>query len=196
MTFSSLEFIFIFFPIFITLYLLVNNKFKNIILVLASLIFYYMGVKDSIYLILLILSLILNYILGLCIGISKHKQIPLILGILVNFGSLFIFKYFNFFSNTVTKIINADSFVLNLVLPLGISFYTFQVVSYLVDVYRDKTKSEKSFIDFTAYAIMFPKFLSGPITTYPDCKDYLKKKKISIENMEKGYYVLCNRIKL
>jgi len=192
MSFSSLEFIFIFFPIFISLYLLVPNKYKNIILVLGSIIFYYIGVKDPIYLIMLILSLILNYILGLCIDLFKYKKFPLIFGILINFGSLFVFKYLNFFSKTVTSIINADLFVLNLVLPLGISFYTFQVTSYLVDVYRGKTKSEKSFIDFTAYATMFPKFLSGPITTYPECKKYLKVKKVSINDIEKGimYFVI------
>lgn len=192
MSFSSLEFIFIFFPVFISLYLLVPNKYKNIILVLASIIFYYIGVKNPIYMLLLILSLIFNYILGLVIDISKHKKLLLILGIIVNFGSLFVFKYFDFFSKSICNLYSANPVILNLALPLGISFYTFQIVSYIVDVYRGKTKSEKSFIDFTAYAIMFPKFLSGPITTYPECKEYLKSKKISISNIEKGiiYFVI------
>ena len=151
MLFSSLEFIFIFFPIFVIIYYIIPNKYRNYVLLLGSLIFYFIGVKTiPLYFLLMIISTLINYLFGILIGNNK-KKIYLLLGIIYNFGILFLFKYFNFFSNIISNIGKFKSITLELILPLGISFYTFQLVSYLIDVYKGKYKHENNLIKFCNY---------------------------------------------
>lgn len=193
MAFSTLEFIFIFLPVFLLVYSFAEIKYKNLIVLLASLVFYFIGVKSNpLYIPLTLISVLINYKLGIYIGHKNDKKKYLILGLLFNFGYLFIFKYFDFFSTTIANIGGFNPLILNLALPLGISFYTFQVVSYLIDVYRKKIPAEKNLIKFSAYIMMFIKFISGPITSYEEVKPYLDKKKNNIYNIELGikYFVI------
>lgn len=193
MLFSSLEFIFLFFPIFIIIYYIIPNKYRNYVLLLGSLIFYFIGVKNMpTYFLLVIISTLINYLFGILIGNNK-KKLYLSLGIIYNFGILFIFKYFNFFSSMISNVIRIKPIIVDLILPLGISFYTFQLVSYLIDVYKGKYEYEKSLIKFSTYSLMFTKFISGPITKYDETKKYLdRKEENNIYNIELGikYFVI------
>ncbi len=186
MLFSSLEFVFIFLPLLLIIYYLVPNKFKNTILLIFSIIFYSIGVKEyPIYILLIFFSTILNYFLGLLIN-KRFKKIFLLLGIFYNFGLLFLFKYFNFFTTTLSDIGVFKPFLISVALPLGISFYTFQMVSYLADIYNKKYESEKSILKFSTYSLMFTKMVSGPITSYDEVKDELYDKKITKESIVSG----------
>lgn len=193
MLFSSIEFIFLFFPIFVIIYYIIPNKYRNHVLLMGSLVFYLIGVKNiPVYFILMIISTLINYLFGILIGNSR-KKIYLILGIIYNFELLFIFKYFNFFSNMISSIGRFKPLLIELILPLGISFYTFQLVSYLVDVYKGKYKHETNLVKFSTYSLMFTKFISGPITKYDEVKKYLdRKEENNIYNIELGikYFVI------
>lgn len=189
MSFSSLEFIFLFLPIFLVIYYIFPKNMKNLILVIFSLIFYAIGVKSNPeYFILILLSTLINYILGILIEDNKkYSKYILSFGIVYDIGWLFIFKYFDFFSKSIGSITSTQPIILNLVLPLGISFYTFQVVSYLVDVYKGKYNCRRSIIDFLTYVLMFPKLISGPITPYDKLDEYINNKKTNtIENVSYG----------
>lgn len=193
MAFSTLEFIFVFLPIFLLVYLFAEVKYKNLVVLIASLIFYFIGAKSNpLYIPLTLISVLINYKLGIYIGKKKDKKKYLIFGLIFNFGYLFIFKYFDFFSTAIANIGGFKPLILNLALPLGISFYTFQVVSYLIDVYRKKIPAEKNIIRFSAYIMMFIKFISGPITSYEEVKPYLEKKKNNVYNIELGikYFII------
>ncbi len=193
MVFSSLSFIFAFLPAFLALYYCVPSKSKNTLLFLGSLLFYSFG--EPIYLFLIFASTLVNYLLG--VGIAKYKKgrterlFLFITALFYNFGLLLFFKYTNFFienGNLLLKACNIDwqFFPLNVGLPLGISFYTFQIVSYIIDVYRDKVKAEKSFVSLGAYICMFPQLIAGPIVVYSDISDTLKKRTVSIVNIDRG----------
>ena len=135
MVFSSLEFLFIFLPIFLILYFPCSRKKKNSLLFLFSLIFYtYGSIKEPIFILLIVGSVIINYFLGLKIEKSYSKKY-LIVGLIYNFGWLFLFKYYGFFSLQMNQLLNNSLFpTFDFILPIGISFYTFQTVSYLIDV--------------------------------------------------------------
>lgn len=193
MVFSSLSFIFAFLPAFLALYYCVPSKSKNTLLFLGSLLFYSFG--EPIYLFLIFASTLVNYLLG--VGIAKYKKgrterlFLFITALFYNFGLLLFFKYTNFFienGNLLLKACNIDwqFFPLNVGLPLGISFYTFQIMSYIIDVYRDKVKAEKSFVSLGAYICMFPQLIAGPIVVYSDISDTLKKRMVSIVNIDRG----------
>lgn len=205
MVFSSLEFIFLFLPIFFLFYYLSNRKNKNRILFLFSLIFYaYGSIKEPIFILLILGSVIINYLLGIKLEKEKSKNF-LILGLIYNFGWLFLFKYYGFFSLQINSLLKSSLLPsMDFVLPIGISFYTFQTVSYLIDVYRKETKAEKNFIKFGTYITMFPQLIAGPIITYRNIRRELSSRKTGINNfyiglkyfiMGLGYKVLlANRI--
>lgn len=187
MVFSSLEFIFVFLPIFLFIYFIFPDKYKNFILLFMSIIFYYLGVKEKpIYLLLIIVSVFINYILGIYIGKNKNGQLLFILGIIYNLSWLLLFKYYNFFSLQINNIFNTNIPIIQFILPLGISFYTFQMLSYLIDVYKEKYLPEKSLIKFSTYVLMFPKLILGPITNYSLIKGNLDKKQINLNNIVSG----------
>lgn len=177
MVFSSLEFIFVFLPIFLFVYLLLPWKIKNIGLFLGSLVFYGYAVKAQPYfLMLLLVSIVVNYMFGHIINQCKTKQVRkwcLILGLCYDFGWLIFFKYLG----VVT------------VMPPGISFYTFQTAAYLMDVYYEKTKPEDSFLAFGTYVSMFPQLISGPIVTYPKIREQLNHRKHSLHKIDQGLRV-------
>lgn len=170
MIFSSIEFLLVFIPIFFVLYWLTPAKMKNVVLFAGSLLFYAYGVPE--YLMLLLVSVCVNYLLGLVIGgVRKNgneRKIVLSLAALLNVGLLFVCKAWCE------------------VLPLGISFYTFQALSYLMDVYRQKEQSEKSFLNFATYMTMFPQLISGPIVRYGEVKERLVEKTITAEKVTDG----------
>lgn len=181
MIFSSIYFIYYFLIIFLILYFITPKKFKNYTLLLGSLFFYFYG--DSKYIVLLLISSLVNYILGRIIS-NKNKKLFLIIGLIFNFGLLFYFKYFNFFLSNINNLFKTNINLYNIVLPLGISYYTFKNASYLIDIYNKKIKYEKNFINYFTYIAMFPSLMQGPITRYKDID--LKNKKISFDNFALG----------
>lgn len=181
MIFSSIYFIYYFLIIFLILYFITPKKFKNYTLLFGSLFFYFYG--DSKYIVLLLISSLVNYILGRLIS-KKNKKLFLIIGLIFNFGLLFYFKYFNFFLSNINSLFKTNINLFSIVLPLGISFYTFKNASYLIDVYKNKVNPEKNFINYFTYIAMFPSLIQGPIVRYKDID--LKDKKISFDNFAMG----------
>lgn len=191
MVFSSLEFIFRFLPVFLILYYIVPNKLKNMILLLGSLFFYAWG--DFKYLILILVSIVINYftVVQMKKHVMIHRKIYLIGALIFNFGLLFFFKYINFAIdnlNVLIKGIDPEGGLGNLKfgLPLGISFYTFQAVSYVVDTYRGDNKKKLSLFYFATYLLMFPKLVSGPIASYSYMEEQLYDRRHSLFKFEKG----------
>ena len=181
MIFSSIYFIYYFLIIFLIIYFITPKKYKNYTLLLGSLFFYFYG--DSKYIVLLLISSLVNYILGRLIS-KKNKKLFLIIGLIFNFGLLFYFKYFNFFLSNINSLFKTNINLFSIVLPLGISFYTFKNASYLIDVYKNRVNSEKNFINYFTYIAMFPSLIQGPIVRYKDID--LKDKKISFDNFAMG----------
>ena len=185
MIFSSVIFIYYFLPIVLLLFYIVPNKYKNFILFLASLVFYYYSEKK--FLVLLILSIIVNYSLGRLITKYKdNKKVWLIISLIFNFGLLLYFKYVNFFIDTVNNIFNININLMEVVLPLGISFFTFQAFSYVKDIYDGKIDGASNIIDFGMYLSMFPQLIAGPIVRYSELEDNIKRKELSFIKFGNG----------
>lgn len=198
MTFSSLVFLFIFFPVVFILYAACkNNLYRNILLVVTSLVFYAYGEPVAVF--IMLISICLNYIFGLMCGevfidrkndikessilVGKVlKKIGLILAIILNIGLLIVFKYGDFFLNSL----GLGKYALHLQLPIGISFFTFQGLSYVIDVYRDKKCVQKNLLSIMLYISFFPQLIAGPIVKYHDVKKQLKKRKLSNARVAKG----------
>lgn len=187
MLFSSVEFLFRFLPVFMLIYLLVPEKYRNIVLLSGSLLFYAAG--EPYYVLLLILSILVNYGAGKMI-LEKEKKIAknvLILSLIYNFGMLFVFKYWNFAAGIVNQLFAGEKIpIFSLALPLGISFYTFQIVSYLFDCYRGKLKEKADFVSFATYVTMFPQLVAGPIVKYEEVAERMKTRKIREKSVESG----------
>lgn len=195
MVFSSLTFIFYFLPIFLLVYFLAPAVLKNLVIFAASLVFYYYGVKDRpAYLILMLISLAVNYLAARRMdqsGEQAGRRCWLIFGMSWNLGCLFVFKYLDFVISNVNGVIQQAGGTVHipytrLILPIGISFYTFQISSYLIDVYRRKIRSEKSVLTLGTYLCMFPQLIAGPIVTYEQVRNQLRKRVHSMKNMEEG----------
>ncbi len=183
MVFSSITFLFYFLPILLLFYFIVPSKFKNLVLLIFSLLFYFYG--ESKYIIILLLSCIMNYIFGRIIGKNRKKSI-LIVSIILNLGLLIYFKYTNFFIDNLNNLFNLNINALNVIMPIGISFFTFQTLSYVVDVYRGDVKASKSFISFACYVSLFPQLIAGPIVRYADIEKELKERKTSFKLFASG----------
>ena len=189
MIFSSIPFLFFFFPLFILLYFTLPFKYKNHILLLFSLIFYAWG--EPIYILLMIFSSIVDFINGKNIekykDDNKKKKIFLIISIIINISLLGFFKYADFFIKVINNILNLDIPLLNLGLPIGISFFTFQTMSYSIDVYRGDVKAEKDFLTFMTYVCMFPQLIAGPIVRYETVSSELHKRDINFKKFADGF---------
>lgn len=183
MVFSSLEFLFWFLPFFLFVYYIAPDKFKNTVLFVSSLLFYLYGTLDCpVYFVLLLLSVAVNYFCGLAISRNKKTtKVFLIAGLIYNFSMLFTFKYADFFIGNVNSFtaavgIKGDLPLTGLILPIGISFYTFQAVSYIADLYKGEIKPEKNILNFATYIVMFPQLIAGPIVRFSDVRSALNKR--------------------
>ena len=181
MVFSSLNFVLIFMPVFFACYYIVPDKWKNAVLLIGSLSFYLVGtLKTPYHFALFVLSIIVDFEVG--VGIEKyqkHKKAILVSGILFHLIALSVFKYSDFVFSQLTPFIPKLSEIPSLGLPIGISFYTFQGISYIADVYRGKTKAENSVLRYAVYIAMFEQLIAGPIVTYSRVKGSLKSRKIN-----------------
>lgn len=200
MVFSSIAFIMYFMPVFFLVYYILPASYKNAWLFLASLGFYYYGVRGNPgYLLLMIMSVVVNFVAGKLIEAQKTKRARkawLVVGIVYDLGWLILFKYLGFFIENLNALFGAVHIKLqletwNLILPIGISFYTFQIISYLVDVYRRETKAEKSLVSLGTYLCMFPQLIAGPIVNYHLIQEQLHKRKHSMEKVESGLKVFA-----
>ncbi len=186
MVFSSTVFLFIFLPAVYILYLIMPSiKAKNILLIISSLIFYAFGEPLTVF--LMIFSVAVNYIFGLYIskGNSKHKP-AMILAVIFNLTILFIFKYLGFFTEMLNSILPINIPVPDIRLPIGISFFTFQILSYVIDVYKDKSLVQKKFSSLLLYISLFPQLIAGPIVKYYDISQQIDNRIISAENTALG----------
>lgn len=183
MLFSSITFLYIFLPIILMLYYIVPNKYKNIVLLIGSLIFY--GFETPSFLILILSSILLTYINANLIEKFNNK-IVFIFALFCSLTPLFYFKYTNFFIENINAIFKTDINLLKIVLPLGISFYTFQMLSYIVDVKMKRYKSEKNILNLALYVCCFPQLIAGPIVKFEKFRKQLDNKQISINNFSKG----------
>ncbi|MDO4925465.1 MAG: MBOAT family O-acyltransferase [Turicibacter sp.] len=187
MIFSSISFLYYFLPATIILYFLTKDRYKNFILLLCSLLFYFVG--EPVYCLLMIFSAFSGYIHGLLIEKYKgsgYSRYFLISSIVVSVGLLGLFKYSNFFIGNINNIFKLNIKFLKLVLPIGISFYTFQIISYTIDVYKGKAKVCEKFIDFATYVCLFPQLIAGPIVRYTSIQNELDNRYHSFENFSYG----------
>lgn len=185
MVFSSLTFIFYFLPIVLILYYIVPNKFKNIILFLSSLAFYFFA--EPKFGILMIVSILSTYIHGILMDKHKeHKKIIMISSIIISLSFLVFFKYTDFIIENVNMLFNGEFDLLNLALPIGISFYTFKMISYIVDVYKNKVKPQKSFLKLATYVSLFPQLMAGPIVRYSTIEKELDDREYTFSKFSNG----------
>lgn len=181
MIFSSVSFLFYFLPLVLILYFLSPRKYRNLILFISSLFYYFVGEKQ--YTLILLFSCVFNYFYAKRI---KDKK-SLWFGIVVNLSLLIYFKYTNFIVNDVLDFNN----LVNIVLPIGISFFTFQAISYLIDVYRGDVKASKSFINFGTYLTFFPQLIAGPIVRYETVNKELIDRKENVDDASRGITRFC-----
>ena len=184
MVFSSTIFMFMFLPLFLLCYFIAKKvKTRNIILLLFSLLFYAWG--EPYYIFLMIISIIINYYLTILMDKKKSKGLLIVL-IVFNIGLLFSFKYVNFFINNINSLFSLSIDNINLSLPIGISFYTFQILSYVIDVYRKKVNVQRNIIKLATYISAFPQLIAGPIVRYSDIEKELNERTSTSEDINYG----------
>ena len=188
MVFSSLLFLFYFLAPVLCIYALVPNRYKNLTLFIVSLFFYAWG--EPTYVLLMIFSAAFNYFSGFVIAKNKSRA-ALIANCIVNLGLLVVFKYSDFFISTINGIIRTNFPLLKLALPIGISFYTFQALSYCIDVYRGKTEVQRDFVSFGLYLSFFPQLIAGPIVRYDDIALQLHNHPQKIKMFSEGVQRFC-----
>lgn len=188
MVFSSLEFICIFMPIFFGFYYAVPIKFKNVILFIGSLCFYFVGtVNTPEHFILFILNIVVDFALGVLIEkFPSIKKLFLFSGVFLHLFSLAVFKYSGFIIKELGRVIPYFNITSDIILPIGISFYTFQGISYIVDVYRGKVKAQQSLLDYGVYISMFEQLIAGPIVTYDQVESELTSRSIKKKSVYEG----------
>ncbi len=187
MVFSSIPFLYVFLPAVLALYLVAPRKLKNPVLLVFSLAFYWWG--EPKYTILMLVTITFCYIAGLLtekLRDTRYAKPLLYVSVAVPLLFLGIFKYADFFIGTVSSLTGADIPLLKLALPIGISFYTFQALSYVVDVYRGDTPAQKNWINLATYVVLFPQLIAGPIVRYTTVAEDLGTRKHSLENVALG----------
>ena len=197
MVFSSLPFICLFLPLVLLLHTLIRNgKARNVLLMLASLLFYSYG--EPLYILLLLASVTVNYFLGLGLKgrenrnvksrARSHAGLIIFLSVVFNIGLLAVFKYAGFLTGELNRLLPASLQlgVPRITLPIGISFYTFQVLSYLIDVYRGETPVQRNFISLMLYVSFFPQLIAGPIVKYHDVAEQIEHRSLTAEGMSRG----------
>lgn len=188
MVFSSVVFLYIFLPIMLLVYFIVPKKFKNAVMIIASLIFFAWG--EIRYIFIMLILAVMDYFCGKKIDKyfdnKKKKRLYLGIDVGVNLLILFFFKYADFIIPNINLITGFNIPLLNIPLPIGVSFNTFQSLSYIIDVYRGTVKCEKSFYNYLTYTTLFPQIIAGPIVRYETVDEELVDKKISMNNFTKG----------
>ena len=180
-------------PLFFLCYFLTPKPFRNIVLFLGSIIFYAVG--EPVYVLLMLFSILVNFML--CVHMAREKrarQRKWLLGciLILDFGMLSLFKYYDFAAQNVNLLLHREAVpMLNLTLPLGISFYTFQIASYAADIYRRKMKHTGTLLEFATYVSMFPQLIAGPIVQYQEVSSELESRKTTLYSIEKGLEIFC-----
>ena len=185
MVFSSLVFLFVFLPIRLTLYYISSNKYKNYLLLIAT---SFMHGRTT-YVLIMILSIIVNYICGLLVEENKKtitKKFGLTLSIVFNILMLGVFKYSGFLVSNINNMLNINLPLPKIALPLGISFFTFQAMSYVIDVYKKDAKVQKSILNLSLYISLFPQLVAGPIVRYQTIADQIDYREHNISKFGEG----------
>ena len=191
MNFSSIPFLFFFLPLVFALYYLVPRKAKNVCLVVFSLVFYAWGGLS--HTLLLVLTIFVDYVCGLLIGKSRQAgrrgaaRAVLVCGIVINLGLLVWFKYAGMLADTFAGLTGTSVSLPEIALPIGISFYTFESISYAVDVYKQQTEPERNLLRFATYLSFFPHVTSGPITRYRDIRAEIANRRETLEGFTSGF---------
>ena len=187
MLFSSIPFLYYFLPAVLLVYFLVPKAARNAVLLISSLVFYAWG--EPKYVFLMIATIVLFYLCGLAIGVSrsrKWQRFFLVLSVVISLGLLAVFKYADFFVDSFNAVTGLSLPLLRLALPIGISFYTFQSLSYVIDVYRGNVPAQKNPISFGAYVALFPQLIAGPIVRYVDVARELENRTTTREDITYG----------
>ena len=188
MVFSSTIFLCVYLPLVLLGYYICPKKGRNLFLLIVSLVFYAWG--EPKYVFLMIFSILVNYIFGRLMdknrGRQKRMKLLLVLSVVIDLGLLSVFKYTDFIITNVNAIFGSSFDLLNIALPIGISFYTFQAMSYTIDVYRDDVRVQKNLIDFGMYITMFPQLIAGPIVRYADVQDQLAERSVTTADFSEG----------
>lgn len=185
MLFTSISFLYYFLLIVIVLYFIVPKKFKNAVLLLASLAFYFYG--EPKYVFLMLAEIFIAYIGAICIDKFKaHSKTILTVTVIIHVALLGVFKYTDFLIGTLNDLFKLNISLVRLALPIGISFYTFQILSYVIDVYRGKVKVQKSFLKLATYVALFPQLIAGPIVRYETIEDELENRVHTFEKFSNG----------
>lgn len=188
MLFSSITFLFLFLPVMLAVYYIAPFAKKNLLLLIGSLIFYAWG--EPVYVVLMMLSILLNYFCGMDIENKsedeRQAKRTLVFAIVVNVALLVFFKYFGFLIESVNALFRISLPYRELALPIGISFYTFQEISYIVDVYRGKVKAQQNLVNYALYVSMFPQLIAGPIVCYGEIEQQLTARKITGRKLGQG----------
>lgn len=188
MVFSSTIFLCVYLPLVLLGYYICPKKGRNLFLLIASLVFYAWG--EPKYVFLMIFSILVNYIFGRLMdknrGRQKRMKLLLVLSVVIDIGLLSVFKYTDFIITNVNAIFGSSFDLLNIALPIGISFYTFQAMSYTIDVYRNDVRVQKNLIDFGMYITMFPQLIAGPIVRYADVQDQLADRSVTTADFSEG----------
>lgn len=183
MVFTSISFIYYFLPLLLIFYFVVPKKFRNIILLMFSVLFYFYG--EPKYILLMLIEVLISYVVGLLIDKYKSKNI-LIIGIFIHVLLFGIFKYFNFVIINVNNLFHSNLNLLNVVLPIGISFYTFQIISYEIDVYNKKVNVQSNILKYFLYVFLFPQLIAGPIVRYQDVNNEIDNRNVTFEMFANG----------
>ena len=190
MLFSSTTFLFAFLPLVLITYYIVPRVCRNLVLFVFSLVFYAWG--EPVYIVLMLASTVVAYITGIFADKRrkcKFSWIPLVamlLAVIWNIGLLLFFKYTNFFIETTNSLFHTSIKLLEISLPIGISFYSFQTLSYVIDVYRGHVESQKNFLNLATYVALFPQLIAGPIVRYIDIAEQLSKRKENLAQFSEG----------
>lgn len=184
MVFSSAVFLFIFLPVVLILHTIIKNtKARNGLLIVASLIFYAYG--EPLYILMLLGSVLFNYLMGLILHKHRKKWI-LALAVIANLSLLVIYKYTGFIVGTFNDVFGTAIKAPEIVMPIGISFFTFQAISYIVDLYRDEKFKKASFFEVLLYISLFPQLIAGPIVQYRTVADLIKDRRVTLDKFTKG----------
>ncbi len=184
MLFSSMTFVFMFLPIVCALYLLSQKRFHNPILLAASILFYAWG--EPKYLAIMLLTILINYAGAIAVEKFNHKKLWLIFTIIVDLGLLIYFKYFNFIIDNINNLFHSHINAIDVIMPIGISFYTFQALSYVIDVFRGDCKAQKDIYKLALYICLFPQLIAGPIVKYHDVAEQIEDREVNFDKVTIG----------